>query len=316
MRRRKQRTKVGPPRPSGARLGTPQALDTLCDRIANHAFAPELPPTLWHYTTREGLEGILSTRKLWATDYRAQKTDELEFRHADDAILQLAESLGSDQTLSTWHRARINVWIGRLRNDPWRDAADRLFITSFCDAGDSPHMWNTFGNGGTGFAFELALLRESFGNPNYGLLITQVDYDEASVIRRLRDIVLKILDTSRAYRVKDRREADRITERQLWWVGTKAAVQCKGATFAADHEWRRVSTPRSPRLIVSGAGPRRLEIPLRNGGRIPRILTIRIGESAPVDAEAHVTEFLSKHGYVGNAAPRIERAPGPLCRRF
>ena len=310
MRRRKQRpARARPARASAPQPGTPEALDAACDAIANRAFAPELPSTLWHYTTREGLEGILSTRKLWATDYRAQKTDELEFRHADEAILRLAEGLAADETLSAWHRDRIQVWIGRLRNDPWRNAADRLFITCFCDAGDSAHMWSTFANEGTGFAFELVLLRESFVERNYGLMITQVDYDEESVTRRLRDIVLKILDTSRAYHVKDRREADRITERQLWWVGTKAAVQCKGAKYAPDREWRRVATPRTPALILSSAGPRRLEIPLRNGGRVPRVRTIRIGELAPVDAEAQLAEFLAKHGYIGLAAPRVERVP-------
>lgn len=219
---RRKHLRKRPPKASRARRGgSAKDLDTLCDNIGNEVFAPRIPPMLWHYTPKwEGLAGILRSRKLWATDYRHQRTDEFEFRHADKAILQLAEELAADDSLSAWHHARVEAWLQRLRTDPWANAAERLFITSFCERGDNADVWREFAAAHSGFAIEFELLcDEEVEGLDFGLIVMQVDYDEAAVTSRLRHLVLKILETSQRYPAENRDAADRVTERQLWFLG-------------------------------------------------------------------------------------------------
>jgi hypothetical protein len=48
----------------------------------------------------DGLEGILTSRQLWAVDFRKQKTDENEFRHAGAAILSICDTMGKAPALA------------------------------------------------------------------------------------------------------------------------------------------------------------------------------------------------------------------------
>jgi hypothetical protein len=254
------------------------------------------------------LAGILTTRKLWAVDYRAQETDRDEFHHADQEILSLARDLALNTSRPQWERARLMAWVDTIERDPFVKASERLFITSFCERGDSPHMWTSkFSDCGAGFALEFRILREEYDLPAFGLLTMQVDYDPTSVLNRLRGVVTEILEAGRRARVAEqaRPRAAWLAERQLWLAGARAAIQCKATRYAPDQEWRRVVTPRDPSEVLST--PRRVEVPIRDKGKLPSVQTIHIGPNAVADAEVRIAALLEEQGYVGALAPRVVR---------
>ena len=303
-----QKRRRRPGRPARRFLGNDDLFEAAGDRIAHAAFAPHLPGSLWHYTRWEGLVGILSSRKLWATDYRTQHTDELEFRHADSAILGLARTLAADGKLTPWQRQRLATWVDTLQGNPLRKASDRLFITSFCTRGDSKHMWQQFGHDAQGFAIELEILREEISMPEFGLMFMEVDYDLTSVVQRLRDVVLRTLDANSRILSTNPARAAWLTERQLWFAGARAAIQCKGASYVNDLEWRRVATVRETHKGLILDNPRRLEVPIRDHAKLPAVRTIAIGANALPDAEARIAQLLREQGYTDESAPRVVRA--------
>jgi hypothetical protein len=55
-------------------------------------FITPIPEALWHYTTLSGLEGILRSGRIWATEAR-HTTDEREFVHAHDWAISYLNNL-------------------------------------------------------------------------------------------------------------------------------------------------------------------------------------------------------------------------------
>ena len=91
--------------------------------IAASVFADktELPPRLYHYTSQEGLLGILSSKTLWATRIQ-YLNDSTEFAYTL-ALLQKAFNLDHQQSLSN----RINL---QPALDAARKALDHLKLVS------------------------------------------------------------------------------------------------------------------------------------------------------------------------------------------
>lgn len=53
-----------------------------CDAVNDHIGKP-IPSTLWHYTSYAALQGIISSKRVWATEYRFLN-DREEFLHAKE----------------------------------------------------------------------------------------------------------------------------------------------------------------------------------------------------------------------------------------
>jgi len=60
-----------------------------CDAVNAHISKP-IPSTLWHYTSYAGFQGIISSKKIWTTEYRFLN-DREEFRHAKNLAQKLVE---------------------------------------------------------------------------------------------------------------------------------------------------------------------------------------------------------------------------------
>src|SRR5437016_2137797 len=50
-----------------------------CDTVSSHINKP-IPSTLWHYTSHTGFQGIINSKKIWATEFRFLN-DRQEFFH-------------------------------------------------------------------------------------------------------------------------------------------------------------------------------------------------------------------------------------------
>jgi hypothetical protein len=113
--------------------------------IAQHPWPNDV---MYHYTSKEALQNIVSTKRMWATDLR-KMNDPRELRHGRDLIDQ-----------------RIKAAVRKLRNplkETFLRTVQRLFGTlmadrstsfsiSFSEHPDLPHQWRDYAADGQGFA--------------------------------------------------------------------------------------------------------------------------------------------------------------------
>ncbi len=98
---------------------------------------------LYHYTTIEGLKGIIHSKSIWASDYRFAN-DATEFSYGLSFFEQAIERLRSQHAL---HGDVVDA-IGRLRKAIPQFS---LLIASFCENGDLLSQWRGY-NGAIGYA--------------------------------------------------------------------------------------------------------------------------------------------------------------------
>jgi len=97
-----------------------------------------LPPTLWHYTNRAGLWGILTSRSLWAT--RCLRLDDpREFRFAGDVMGSVLDDLIDAET-SPEVRPALET-LQRLVSTADPRVTPDLYICSFTASGDNRDIW-------------------------------------------------------------------------------------------------------------------------------------------------------------------------------
>lgn len=100
---------------------------------------------LWHYTNADGVKGIVTTDRLWATD-TAFLNDSAELVYGLDLALGAVREIAG-QGVST-PTARLMAALaepesGILR--PFLDESLRLFVTCFCTNDDLLSQWRAYG---------------------------------------------------------------------------------------------------------------------------------------------------------------------------
>ena len=124
-------------------------------------FSTQIPQEVWHYTNLAGLQGILSSGRIWATDVRFTK-DKTEFIHAREIIdkyLHTIKTAGSDfmfpvEELSKMlDKAFDEGALSPLQNE--------IYVVSFSAAGDLKGQWVEFADNcrGVSIAFDLRNIR-------------------------------------------------------------------------------------------------------------------------------------------------------------
>jgi hypothetical protein len=110
-----------------------------------------LPSLLYHYTGARGLQGILTSGKLWATNVE-YLNDETEMRFSRSILREVFTEL-VDETPEGLGRMALRALGGM--DDPWLSA--QIFACCFCAQPDLLSMWRAYGSSGgysIGFAAE------------------------------------------------------------------------------------------------------------------------------------------------------------------
>ena len=131
------------------------------------------PSVLYHYTTQEGLLGIVSSKEIWAT-HTQYLNDTREFHHA----LEILQQETTDQPV--------------LR-DEWYQiiSGANVCVCSFSEDGDSLSQWRAYGGRASGFAigFSGEYLRRAFEQLGRLVPVIYEDDEQRSLIRTLLDDV-------------------------------------------------------------------------------------------------------------------------------
>jgi hypothetical protein len=115
-----------------------------------HRFAQEAPHRrahVYHYTTNEGLKGIIESKSLWATGgYYLNDTSEIEYG-CRLAANSLKEKLGYAET--EFARGVLNRARDDLR-DPAQQAMriTNYYVACFCENDNLLSQWRTYGHSG------------------------------------------------------------------------------------------------------------------------------------------------------------------------
>lgn len=120
------------------------------DQVRTHN-TEKLEETLYHYTTVDGLKGILTSRSLWASKTR-YLNDAVEFNHGTDIALARVRELRDDVTKSK--RAKdAAVHLRRVLDE--ESSFSGVFVTCLCTSSDMLSQWRAYGNRGCGVSIGL-----------------------------------------------------------------------------------------------------------------------------------------------------------------
>jgi hypothetical protein len=150
----------------------------LKDWLSRHEIKPE--GELFHYTSLEGLKGILSNRSLWFS-HASTLNDPLELQYGREVINEVInESIknNSDNLLRPFYdqlKIQLNT-MGDLIHHP--------FITCFCEEGDLLSQWRAYAQKGVGYSI-------GFKFNSQTQLATQIDELENGRPLFLRKVIYK-----------------------------------------------------------------------------------------------------------------------------
>lgn len=174
------------------------------------------PATLTHYTTTEGLLGILDTAALWSTHIRQLN----DFQETLDG-LPLAESAASG------HPWKEDAPADEVLNDIGRTVRmDDLFVTAFTTESDDLSMWRGYSPLQVKFAIEFntdPLLASLGEHSDLHPELVQVTYTPEDLKRCVFD---------------ECEEVNYAGANSNSWIVTRRAVSHKGASWSAEHEYR------------------------------------------------------------------------------
>jgi hypothetical protein len=223
-------------------------IETRFEALSKQEAAAEPQPggDLYHYTSTEGLRGIVETGEIWATN-ALYLNDASELSDASDILRDELQSMD----------IRLSENAAFFLKGAWVSAESvpiDHFIVSFCEDGDLLGQWRGYGSQGTGFSlgfffatFGFAAGREE-NKYRGGCTLRRVKYrphEKKELIRKRVDIIREIFEPN-ADALEPRLEED---YRQLQRIHKQIAASLhptlalmKHESFAEEREWRLVRT--------------------------------------------------------------------------
>lgn len=134
----------GFPPAKGDRLKALQA-SLVEEWIKNHTPVPEI---LYHYTSAEGLIGIITSKSFWMTNLRYMN-DMSELQYAKDLIAEVIKS----RSLAYTSSEVLKEFFSRIKNtfSPF-EGSNQVFAVCFCETGNLLSQWRAYGGKGGGYA--------------------------------------------------------------------------------------------------------------------------------------------------------------------
>jgi hypothetical protein len=195
------------------------------------------PPVLYHYTTQQGLLGIINSKEIWAT-HTQYLNDIREFRHATDLVKQEL-SLMADATPVEDKVLRDRLW--DMKNAVSRTLQNiNVCVCSFSENGDVLSQWRAYGGPASGFAigFSGEELREM--SREWGWLVP-VAYEEEEQRRVIRSLLNDVLQELQELR-NPIKELEHPAGNLVAYLNRYAPI-LKHNAFQEEHEWRVVTRP-------------------------------------------------------------------------
>ena len=189
------------------------------------------PQILYHYTTQEGMLGIIKEGALWASHiFFLNDSNELiePLRIASETIEEYRTKLTEKEMQTKKEEidriSAYNSYSGCL--------FFKMFVTSFCNNGDLLSQWRGYGTYGSAYAigFNREKLKEIIDSNNFRLLPCEyLDKEEYS--KKIKNSILGIVN-----------RPDQLSPTYSKFLNTAATTKLD--CFKEENEWRIISTGR------------------------------------------------------------------------
>lgn len=274
----------------------------------------EAPPKLCHYTSMEGLRGILTGQVFRATDHH-DVDDEGELRAAEDRVDAVLKELRLKVPASS-----AGLFDGFSSLYSTRRVADHVtvYLSCFTSMVDKLYHWKSFAKNGGACLVLKTIPGEIPPKMFRGFLLGRwhlpVVYDPAVSEERIRAGFLGVLreheafsETARIWNLED--DARQKTIVALAIVAAKAGISAKNPQYREEAEWRWIAVSEMPsgrlptektKTTGDGKGKRYLPLRFRQGTKPFEIdeVIVRGPDSAVAINEAQ--EILRGAGYPPN----------------
>jgi hypothetical protein len=278
---------------------------------------PAMPKVIFHYTSADGLQGILGSTSLRASNAR-YLNDSKEIVYALEVVRSVLQRYGG-QSLRANQRALIDHLVQQVED--FDSSVDAFYSTCFCGHPDVLGQWRGYGGMGSGYSigFRTADLQRA-AEAHKGRLI-KVVYEKAeqrAIVQRLCQI-----GCDSVIRLRGLNLDNRIKKVGMTIVVRLFNLLCafKHKAFQNEQEWRLVFNPSDDVIqkqlsFIDMGGWLKPYLTLNLGGkraaRLP-ISSITCGPSLNSDLSvAAVRLLLSRHKYeskyIRRATPRIRIA--------
>jgi len=213
--------------------------------ISDSLYAASPDEVLFHYTSLQGLVGIVTRRAIWASDIR-YLNDSAEIRHTSDLIL--AQSQRRIDRCSP-HAALLSQFQDWLLRGISPDHL--LFGSSFRANGNLLSQWRGYSVPGKGVSLGLAPELLLQAAQRQGFRIGRCIYDPA----RQQQLIEQILDTLEARSAAHARKENGATDYAPLFRSVEVellhiAALLKHPAFAEEEEWRLVAS-----VMTDGSHP-------------------------------------------------------------
>jgi hypothetical protein len=191
----------------------------------------EIPDYLWHYTTGDGLKGIIETDALWATEIH-YLNDVGEFNLP---VALMAKELRSRAGTSP-HQAALAAAEHYFSRNDFASYAGQL-IWSFTTEPDQLSQWRGYTAPGDGYAIGIAGAHVKGIIPSETAHLRPCNYDPVHALQIIRTAV----DVSLERFAEHASQSQLIDELRNHLVFI--AAWCKHVSFRDEHEWRVIFLP-------------------------------------------------------------------------
>ncbi len=225
-------------------------------------FVPKRRRRLWHYTSCQGMVGIIMTRKIWATDI-LYLNDRLEYKLAVDLVLNELNQPGVLCHYDKEERTYLKSFCAYLQGVPGGDTEQGIYVCSFSSQGDDRVAWEIYGDHGRGYCigFDYQDLRESLKQHWWLVPCYYTSRQHSKIIRCFLRKAIHLFRTKQATSI-DTCRASILAEREAFCEFLQIAPLLKHSSWVADREWRLISKPnahitplrRKPRRESYGSG--------------------------------------------------------------
>lgn len=204
------------------------------------ALGGDAPEIAYHYTTPQGLQGILESKTIRATNARFL-SDQSELRHVDNVLLKAIDEF-EPGTLS---RAAFRLF-EELSSDAWKQRLDthEVYVACFSTQGDRLSQWRAYADDGLGYALGIDV-RVPFrvkGRPEQTAALVPVEYDPAKQVRAVLPLLRQIVDAlNECGDMDNATEAAALRGSMSVIIGLlPIGVTLKNHGFHEEEEWRLV----------------------------------------------------------------------------
>lgn len=257
----------------------------------------QLPPqSLSHYTSINGLMGIVRSRRLWASN-ASFLNDRSELLHALNAARTAIEKLSSSKTLQRWAPTLQQV-VDELQEGKIPDT----YVACFCGSADNLSQWRGYSGPeqGVSVTFDRRQLTDRLQAD--GAKLYKVTYAKITTPTKLRDALrgefVDLADLADLGEMPPARSYDEVFRRV-----SSLLPKFKHFGFRDEREWRFVvQQPAEARELKFRPGLNRvvpyIEIGARDAPLPITSITVGPGDDQTLTAQSLKT-FLRCHGHEG-----------------